>query len=113
MIVLFVSVDRFALGAINLHMVANFEDKGLSPLQAVSVLSLFALTSAVVGPGWGLMLEKLHIRYSAMLISVLLLVAIGVLLIADTYPLAIAFGLAFGFAVGGSAPSSGGFSPSG
>ncbi len=102
MIVVFVSVDRFALGAINIHMVANFEDKGLSLAQAVSILSLFAATSAIVGPGWGLMLEKLHIRYSAMLISGLLLGAVGLLLIADTYALGIAFGLAFGFAVGGS-----------
>ncbi len=102
MIVVFVSVDRFALGAINIHMVANFEDKGLSLAQAVSILSLFAATSAIVGPGWGLMLEKLHIRYSAMLISGLLLGAVALLLIADTYALGIAFGLAFGFAVGGS-----------
>ena len=102
MIVLFVSVDRFALGAINLHMVANFEDKGLSFAQAVSILSLFAATSALTGPGWGFMLEKVHIRYSAMIISGLLLVAIGLLIVADTYPLAIGFGLMFGFAVGGS-----------
>ncbi|MCH7608246.1 MAG: MFS transporter [Chloroflexi bacterium] len=102
MIVLFVSVDRFALGAINLHMVANFEDKGLSFAQAVSILSLFAATSALTGPGWGFVLEKLHIRYSAMIISGLLLVAVSLLIVADTYPLAIAFGLMFGFAVGGS-----------
>ena len=102
MIVVFVSVDRFALGAINIHMVANFEDKGLSLAQAVSILSLFAATAAIVGPGWGFMLEKLHIRYSAMLISGLLLGAVGLLLIADNYALGIAFGLAFGFAVGGS-----------
>ncbi len=102
MIVVFVSVDRFALGAINLHLVANFEDKGLSFAQAVSILSLFAATSAIVGPAWGFMLEKLHVRYSAMLISGLLLVAVGLLVVADTYPLAIGFGLMFGFAVGGS-----------
>ena len=102
MIVVFVSVDRFALGAINLHLVANFEDKGLGFAQAVSILSLFAATSALTGPAWGFMLEKLHVRYSAMLISALLLVAVGVLIIADTYPLAIGFGLMFGFAVGGS-----------
>ena len=102
MIVVFVSVDRFALGAMNLHMVANFEDKGLSTGQAVSILSLFAATAAVMGPAWGFMLEKVHIRYSAMLISGLLLLSLGLLLIANTYPLAIAFGLAYGFAVGGS-----------
>ena len=102
MIVLFVSIDRFALGAINLNMVANFEDQGLEHLQAISILSIFALTSALTGPLWGFLLEKMHIRYSAMLISGLLLLAMGLLLTADTYPLAALFGLMFGFAVGGS-----------
>jgi sugar phosphate permease len=102
MIVVFVSIDRFALGAINLHMVANFEDQGLNRLQAISILSVFAATSAITGPAWGFFLEKLHIRYSAMLISFMLLLAMGLLLIADNYPLAILFGLAFGTAVGGS-----------
>ena len=102
MIVVFVSVDRFALGAINLHLVINFQDKGLSPAQAVSILSLFAATSALTGVPWGFVFERMHIRFSAMLISVLLLLSMGVLLIADSYPMAILFGLTFGFAVGGS-----------
>ena len=101
LILLFVSVDRFALGAINFHMVANFQDRGLSDVQSVSILSLFAGTSALTGLPWGLAFERLHIRYGAMLASFLLLVSMGLLLIADTYPLAIAFGLVFGFAVGG------------
>lgn len=102
MIVVFVSVDRFALGAINLHLVINFQDKGLSAAQAVSILSLFAATSALTGVPWGFVFERMHIRFSAMLISVLLLLSMGVLLIVDSYPLAILFGLTFGFAVGGS-----------
>lgn len=102
MIVTFVSVDRFALGAINLHLVISFQDKGLSAAQAVSILSLFAATSALTGVPWGFVFEKLHIRFGAMLISGLLLLSMGVLLIADTYPMAILFGLVFGFAVGGS-----------
>ena len=101
-IVTFVSVDRFALGAINLHLVINFQDKGLSAVQAVSILSLFAATSALTGVPWGFVFEKLHIRYGAMLVSFLLLVSMGVLIIADSYPMAIVFGLVFGFAAGGS-----------
>jgi sugar phosphate permease len=101
MIIMFVSMDRFALGAINLHMVINFQDKGLSAAQAVSVLSLFAATSAVTSVPWGFMLEKFHIRYGAMLVSLLLGLSMGVVLIADNYPLAIAFGLVFGLAISG------------
>jgi cyanate permease len=102
MIVVFVSVDRFALGAINLHMVINFQDKGLSAFQAASILTVFATTSAITGVPWGFVFEKMHIRFSAMLISFLLLLSMGMLLIADNYFLGILFGLSFGFAVGGS-----------
>ena len=102
MIVIFVSVDRFALGAINLHMVINFQDQGLSAFQAASILTIFATTSAITGVPWGFVLEKMHIRFSAMLISFLLLLSMGMLLIADNYFLGILFALSFGFAVGGS-----------
>jgi len=102
MIVIFVSVDRFALGAINLHMVINFQDQGLSAFQAASILTIFATTSAITGVPWGFVLEKMHIRFSAMLISFLLLLSMGVLLSADNYFLGILFALSFGFAVGGS-----------
>jgi MFS family permease len=101
MVVLFVSVDRFALGAVNLHMVIRFQDQGLSVAQAVSILSLFATVSAFTGVPWGFVMEQLHIRWGAMLISLLLLLSMGVLITADSYPMAIAFGLLFGFAVGG------------
>ena len=101
MVVLFVSVDRFALGAINLHMVIRFQDQGLSDVQAVSILSLFATVSALTGVPWGFVMEQLHIRWGAMLISLLLLLSMVVLIVADNYPMAIAFGLLFGFAVGG------------
>jgi MFS family permease len=102
MIIVFVSVDRFALGAINLHMVINFQDQGLSAFQAASILTIFATTSAITGVPWGFVFEKMHVRFSAMLISFLLLLSMGMLLIADNYFLGVLFGLAFGFAVGGS-----------
>jgi len=102
MILVFVSVDRFALGAINLHLVINFQDQGLSAFQAASILTIFATTSAITGVPWGFVFEKMHIRYNAMLISFLLFLSMGLLLIADNYFLGILFGFAFGFAVGGS-----------
>jgi MFS family permease len=102
MIVVFVSADRFALGAINLHMVINFQDQGLSAWESASILTIFASTSALTGVPWGLMFEKMHIRFSAMLISFLLFLSMGLLIIADNYLLGVLFALSFGFAVGGS-----------
>ncbi|MEE8519132.1 MAG: MFS transporter [Dehalococcoidia bacterium] len=101
MVVLFVSVDRFALGAINLHMTIRFQDQGLTLVQSASIVSLFTLVSALTGLPWGLVMEKIHIRWGAMLISLLLLLSMIVLIAADNYPMAIVFGLLFGFANGG------------
>jgi sugar phosphate permease len=102
LLVAYMSVDRFALGAINLHLVSNFSDKGLPDALAVSVLSIFAATSAVTGVPWGLVLDRLHVRYGAMLMSFLLLCSMLIIIVADSYLLAVAFALTFGLAAGGS-----------
>lgn len=101
-LLLFMAIERFALGSINLHMVVSFEDRGLAPALAVSVLSIFAATTALTTIPWGLIFERLNVRMGAMLMCLLMLVAIALLLIADSYPLAVAFALTFGLAVGAS-----------
>jgi MFS family permease len=98
----FIAVERFALGSINLHMVVSFEDRGLPAALAVSVLSIFAATSAITTIPWGLVFERLHVRIGGMLMCALMLIAIGLLLVADNYLLAVAFALTFGLAVGAS-----------
>ncbi len=100
-ILLFYSiVDRFALGAINLHMVANFEDQGLALGLAVSTLSIFAATSALTALPWGFVFERLHVRYGAMLMSALYFLAVLVLIVADNYALALLFAVLYGLATG-------------
>lgn len=96
------AVDRFALGSINLHMVINFQDKGIPAALAVSVLSIFAATSALTGMPWGFLLERLHVRYGAMLMALLMAGSMVIILGAESYPMAVAFALVFGLGVGGS-----------
>lgn len=98
----FMAVERFALGSINLHMVVSFEDRGLPSALAVSVMSIFAATTALTTVPWGLLLERINVRFGCVLMCLLMLIAIGLLMIADTYLLAIAFALVFGVAVGAS-----------
>ena len=102
MIVLFMTTDRFAMGSINLHMVANFQDKGLPDAVAVGVLSLFAATSAVTVVPWGFLMERIHVRYGAMMMLVMLVIAMFILVVADNIVLAMTFGLLFGLATGAS-----------
>ena len=100
LLLLFVVVERFALGSINLHMVANFEDRGLSLGMAALTLSVFATVAAVTGLPWGFAFEHLHVRIGAIMMSGLMLAAALVLLVADTILLAMVFAVIFGFATG-------------
>ncbi len=100
LLLFFVIVERFALGSVNLHMVANFEDRGLPMGLAVSTLSIFAATSALTGLPWGFAFEHIHVRFGAMMMSGLLVLSMVVLIVADNYLLAVTFALLFGLAIG-------------
>ena len=87
--------------AINVHAVANFEDKGISQGLAVTVASIFTGVAAVSMMGWGMLVERIHVRYVSMAAMGLFFLAMGVLLVADTYPMAVLFAVLFGLGTGG------------
>ncbi len=100
-IVLFTLLSPFALGSLNLHMVANFQDKGIPAGLAVSILSIFAATSSITVLPWGFLAERVHVRYASMLMCVFQGLSIALIIVAKTVPMAVAFGLVFGVAQGG------------
>ena len=101
LIIVTVGAGLFAMGAVNLHMIANFQDQGISAGKAVSVTSVFAATSAASMVPLGLLMERLHVRYGTMLVAGILMVAMIIVIKADTYPLAMLFGVVFGVGGGG------------
>ncbi len=100
-IVLFTLLAPFALGSLNLHMVANFQDQGISAGVAVSILSIFAAISSLTVLPWGFLTERVHVRYACMLMCLFQGLSIFLIIMAKTAPVAVAFGLAFGIAQGG------------
>lgn len=100
MITIFLMCTPFVQGATNLHMVANFQDKGLPDIQAVSIASIFAATSALSIVPIGFILEKVHVRIGAIVQAVLVLLSMLLLLIANNYPMAILWALLFGVGAG-------------
>jgi len=100
-LILFLLLAPFALGSINLHMVANFQDKGIPAGLAVSVLSIFAAVSSVTVLPWGFLLERVHVRYAAMLMCVFQGVACVIIIVARTFPMAVVFGLVYGIGQAG------------
>ncbi len=87
--------------AINVHAVANFEDKGIPQGLAVTVASIFTGVAAVSMMGWGVLVERIHVRYVSMAAMGLFFLAMGVLLVAETYPMAVLFAVLFGLGTGG------------
>lgn len=87
--------------AINIHAVPNFQDKGISEGLAVTVASVFTGIAAVSLAGWGMVVERVHVRYVSMAAMALFIAAMGVLLVADSYPMAVLFAVLFGLGTGG------------
>ena len=100
LIVVFTLCTPFVQGATNLHMVANFQDKGMDNLLAVSILPIFAFSAMVSVFPMGMLLERLHVRYGAILQAGVLIVSLLVLLVADEYWEAVVFAVLFGVAAG-------------
>ena len=101
LLVLFYLLAPFALGSMNLHMVANFQDKGIPDGLAVSVLSIFAAVSSVTALPWGFLLERVHVRYVSMLMCAFQGIACVIIIFAKTFPMAVVFGVVFGIGQAG------------
>jgi MFS family permease len=101
LIVLVMASGAFALTAVNLHLTASFQDRGISAVLAVTVTAAYTGVSAVSMIVWGFAIERIHARYLTMAVSLIYIVAMLVMLKADTFPVALSFGLMFGVATGG------------
>ena len=101
LIVLVMSAGAFALTAVNLHLTASFQDRGISAVLAVTVTAIYTGVSAASMIAWGFAIERIHARYLTMAVSLIYIVAMFVMLQASTFLVALAFVLVFGVATGG------------
>ena len=101
LVMLTMSFVAFAQTAVNLHAIASFQDRGIPAGLAVSVTTIFAATSSITSLGWGFLVERVHVRYTTIIVCLLYVLAMLLIVIAGSYPLAVLFGLTFGLAQGG------------
>jgi sugar phosphate permease len=101
LVVLVLAAGAFALTAVNLHLTASFQDRGISAVLAVTVTAIYTGVSAVSMIVWGFAIERIHARYLTMAVSLIYIVSMVVMLQANTFPVALAFVLMFGVATGG------------
>jgi MFS family permease len=89
-----------SLNATNLSAAAHLQDQGLSLGQAATVTMIFGGASAATVLPWGLALERVHVRYLGLIATSTLGGAMLLLLVADSFAVAMLFGFTYGVAIG-------------
>jgi MFS family permease len=84
-----------------LHAAASFTDQGISPAQAALAMASVAITSVPARLFWGLLAERLHIRYCTIIVYVGLAASVILVMVAAGFLLALVAMLSFGAFVGG------------
>jgi MFS family permease len=96
------TISMFTIPSMNLHAVANFQDHGMAQTLATTVIVIFAGTAAVASFGWGILMDRIHVRFGLALVFVIFAMStVMIMLWVDTYVQAVLFALVFGIAVGG------------
>jgi OFA family oxalate/formate antiporter-like MFS transporter len=85
----------------NTHLGAYFRDQGLSATIAAAAISLNAVFTGVGSIVWGWMLEKTPVRYVFSAVAIVIAIAAGLFIMADTTAEAFLFSSLFGFGLGG------------
>ena len=101
LLVLTVCLGFFITTGIGVHIIANFQDRGISAAAAVGVASLVALISMVTAVGWGFLLERVHVRYGVIVTGLFLLVSVAAVMLVHTVGWAMVVAVLLGIATGG------------
>ena len=95
------AVVVFVLTAVNLHAVASFQDRGIGGSVAGLFVFVFAGTAAVSAYSWGMLMDRIDVRWGSLLATFFLAAAMVLLIVADNVAMALAFAVVFGLAAGG------------
>ena len=98
-LVLFATCASFFVGAgLNLHILALLTDRGLTPAQAVTTVSLWSLVGVIGTLAAGFAAERIPIRYMLAGSYLSLVGVVAYLLSVQTFSQALVFGVLFGLA---------------
>ena len=92
----------FVSSGLNLHMVPYWQDRSLTPVEAVWALAMFAFTAAVASLVWGVVADRIGVRTSLTICLAGSGLTVAYLLTASDAPSAYTFSVAGGFVSGGS-----------
>ncbi|MFH1383023.1 MAG: MFS transporter [Chloroflexota bacterium] len=95
------TVSGTSLSGILMHHAAYVTDMGFSATTAAALVSTIALGAGLGKPFWGLVSEKIHVRYCAIASFISTAMAIAILMAARNLPLLFFSSTIYGLAMGG------------
>jgi len=95
-------LTNFVNTGINFNLVPHLTDSGLTEAQAVTVLLVWALMAVPATLGFGVLAEKMSVRYLMMVSSTGVALGILLFLLVDGFPLGLLFAVIHGASFGGS-----------
>jgi len=101
LLILATSQFFFVSGAVNLHLLPYLTDQGISPAMAVLSVTVLALAGAFGSVLWGLLAERLSVRWTFALGLLSSGLVVFFLLLVQNFPMAMIFAVAYGFTYGG------------
>lgn len=91
----------FANTAVNLHATASFRDRGLGEEFAGLFVFIFCGTAALSAYGWGTLMDKINVRWGALIATMFSGSSMLVLMASGDLEIAVLFGILFGLGTGG------------
>jgi sugar phosphate permease len=85
----------------SLHIIPHLSDTGLTPEEAVTVMSVSAIAGALGSLAFGFVAERVTSRVAVIANAVISAVSFVWLLTVDSFPMAMAWGIVYGVVLGG------------
>lgn len=89
------------MGGVNYHLVPYLTDIGLSGATAVAAMSLYGILAGATRFPWGLIAERLHVRYCLTMVCFGAAIGMVLLLLVRGAGAAYTFAVVYGLGVGG------------
>ena len=85
----------------NLHAVASFQDRGIADVFGGVFVFVYAGTAAVSAVPWGVLADRIHIRWVMAMATLFFGASIVVIIVADSLLPAVVFAVLYGLGAGG------------
>ncbi|MCZ6615139.1 MAG: MFS transporter [Chloroflexi bacterium] len=99
LIIATISLSGMGLGGLPIHVFPALTDKGYTTAYAAALITLFSIIVIVVKPIWGLLGERVQVRYLMMAASAIAAVGMLLLIVIKSGPIILLFPLIYGVGV--------------